>query len=134
MAHHHKSTDATECDGEQVLACAIVKPLGRGCDSEVVSEVAAFCVHPEYRGSGRGDSLLAYLGTLLALLQSVHSQKCLSPFKLHSLFGVYVAWYNPVGKSKLRMFICISHRCVENDVKATVSNIACFCEVRATSM
>ncbi|KAL3154263.1 hypothetical protein ABBQ32_013759 [Trebouxia sp. C0010 RCD-2024] len=44
-----------------VLACAMVKPLGAGCDNEVVSEVAAFCVHPDYRGSGRGDSLLAYL-------------------------------------------------------------------------
>lgn len=41
----------------------MVKPLGAGCDNEVVSEVAAFCVHPDYRGSGRGDSLLAYLGT-----------------------------------------------------------------------
>lgn len=46
----------------QVLACAMVKPLGAGCDNEVVSELAAFCVHPDYRGSGRGDSLLAYLG------------------------------------------------------------------------
>ena len=40
----------------------MVKLLGSGCDNEVVSELAAFCVHPDYRGSGRGDSLLAYLG------------------------------------------------------------------------
>ncbi len=40
----------------------MVKPLGPGCDNELVSELAAFCVHPDYRGSGRGDSLLAYLG------------------------------------------------------------------------
>ncbi len=46
----------------QVLGCAMVKPLGPGCDNELVSELAAFCVHPDYRGSGRGDSLLAYLG------------------------------------------------------------------------
>lgn len=45
----------------------MVKPLGAGCDNEVVSEVAAFCVHPDYRGSGRGDSLLAYLGDHLLL-------------------------------------------------------------------
>ena len=42
----------------------MVKLLGSGCDNEVVSELAAFCVHPDYRGSGRGDSLLAYLGQL----------------------------------------------------------------------
>ena len=48
----------------QVLGCAMVKPLGAGYDGELVSELAAFCVHPDYRGSGRGDSLLAYLGTL----------------------------------------------------------------------
>ena len=48
----------------QVLGSAMVKPLGPGCDSELVSELAAFCVHPDYRGSGRGDSLLAYLGDL----------------------------------------------------------------------
>lgn len=41
----------------------MVKPLGVGYDGETVSELAAFCVHPDYRGSGRGDSLLAYLGT-----------------------------------------------------------------------
>ncbi|DBA99769.1 TPA: hypothetical protein ACH3X3_012313 [Trebouxia sp. C0006] len=45
----------------KVLGCAMVKPLGPGCDNELVSELAAFCVHPDYRGSGRGDSLLAYL-------------------------------------------------------------------------
>lgn len=56
---NHKSVGIV---GWQVLGCAMVKPLGPGCDNELVSELAAFCVHPDYRGSGRGDSLLAYLG------------------------------------------------------------------------
>ena len=52
----------------------MVKPLGAGCDNEVVSELAAFCVHPDYRGSGRGDSLLAYLGEhTLPSSQHMHS-------------------------------------------------------------
>ena len=45
----------------KLLACATVKPLGRGRDGELVAEIAAFCVHPEYRGGGKGDSLLEYL-------------------------------------------------------------------------
>lgn len=70
----------------------MVKPLGAGCDNEVVSEVAAFCVHPDYRGSGRGDSLLAYLGTtsssasVLACLLA-----CLAPF------GICVTSQPPLG-------------------------------------
>ncbi len=64
--------------GWQVLGCAMVKPLGPGCDNELVSELAAFCVHPDYRGSGRGDSLLAYLGAsqltvLLHMLSPCHA-------------------------------------------------------------
>ncbi|KAL4539039.1 hypothetical protein Ndes2437A_g02018 [Nannochloris sp. 'desiccata'] len=38
-----------------------VKPLGRGPAGESVAELAAFCVHPDYRGGGKGDSLLEYL-------------------------------------------------------------------------
>lgn len=60
----------------QVLGCAMVKPLGAGYDGELVSELAAFCVHPDYRGSGRGDSLLAYLGVppcQLAAAQCAHN-------------------------------------------------------------
>lgn len=57
----------------QVLACAMVKPLGAGCDNEVVSELAAFCVHPDYRGSGRGDSLLAYLGDLIIIMNNAYT-------------------------------------------------------------
>ena len=45
----------------KLLACATVKPLGVGPAGESVAEVAAFCVHPEYRGGGKGDSLLEYL-------------------------------------------------------------------------
>ena len=45
----------------KLLACATVKPLGKGPVGESVAEVAAFCVHPEYRGGGKGDSLLEYL-------------------------------------------------------------------------
>ena len=42
----------------------MVKPLGRDAEGNKVSELAAFCVHPSYRGSGRGDSMLDYLGDL----------------------------------------------------------------------
>lgn len=45
----------------KLLACATVKPLGRGPAGESVAELAAFCVHPDYRGGGKGDSLLEYL-------------------------------------------------------------------------
>lgn len=68
----------------QVLACAMVKPLGAGCDNEVVSELAAFCVHPDYRGSGRGDSLLAYLGNHHPSRQSCTQVVSMSG---HKLFG-----------------------------------------------
>jgi len=47
----------------KVLACATVKPLGLGNGGEEVAELAAFCVHPDYRGGGKGDSLLEYLET-----------------------------------------------------------------------
>ena len=59
----------------------MVKLLGAGCDNEVVSELAAFCVHPDYRGSGRGDSLLAYLGQFSSLLSS-----CFEEEPLYSCF------------------------------------------------
>ena len=42
----------------------MVKPLGRDGEGNKVSELAAFCIHPSYRGSGRGDSMLDYLGKL----------------------------------------------------------------------
>lgn len=45
----------------QVLACVLVQPLGQSRDSVQCGELAAFCVHPSYRGSGRGDSLLDYV-------------------------------------------------------------------------
>ena len=61
----------------------MVKPLGSGCDNEVVSELAAFCVHPDYRGTGRGDSLLAYLGTSpSSLLIPLPVHPCLLPVLL----------------------------------------------------
>ena len=44
----------------QVLGCVMVKPVGIDSQGKHVSELAAFCVHPSYRGSGRGDSLLEY--------------------------------------------------------------------------
>lgn len=53
----------------EVLACALVKPLGEGADGVEVCELGAFCVHPAFRGAGRGDSMLDYLGTLAC---SVH--------------------------------------------------------------
>ena len=48
-------------DAPQVLACALLQPLGMCEDGAQCGELAAFCVHPAYRGSGRGDSLLDYV-------------------------------------------------------------------------
>ncbi len=45
----------------QVLACALLHELGASSDGVQCGELAAFCVHPSYRGSGRGDSLLDYV-------------------------------------------------------------------------
>lgn len=45
----------------EILACAMVRPLGSNDDAENVAELGAFCVHPEYRGGGKGDTLLEYL-------------------------------------------------------------------------
>ena len=42
----------------QLLACALLVELGASLDGVECGELAAFCVHPSYRGSGRGDSLL----------------------------------------------------------------------------
>lgn len=39
----------------------MVQPLGQSEDGAECGELAAFCVHPSYRGSGRGDSLLDYV-------------------------------------------------------------------------
>jgi len=46
----------------QLLGCALLAPLGEAPDGARTAEIAAFCVAPEYRGSGRGDTLLDYLG------------------------------------------------------------------------
>ena len=46
----------------KLLACAMLRPLGQGPDGVSCAELAAFCVHSAYRGSGRGDSLLDFLG------------------------------------------------------------------------
>ena len=46
----------------KLLACAHVRSLGRSESTGLmVSELSAFCVHPDYRGSGKGDSLLQYV-------------------------------------------------------------------------
>ncbi|KAK9916644.1 hypothetical protein WJX75_005288 [Coccomyxa subellipsoidea] len=45
----------------KVLACALLQELGASADGVECGELAAFCVHPSYRGSGRGDSLLDYV-------------------------------------------------------------------------
>ena len=45
----------------QLLACALLVELGASLDGVECGELAAFCVHPSYRGSGRGDSLLDYV-------------------------------------------------------------------------
>jgi len=47
----------------RVLACAQLRDLGASESGqfEHVAEVAAFCVHTEFRGTGRGDSLLDWV-------------------------------------------------------------------------
>lgn len=45
----------------QLLGCALLAPLDRAPDGVRCAEVAAFCVAPEFRGTGRGDTLLDYL-------------------------------------------------------------------------
>ena len=45
-----------------MLGCAAVKPLGRNAAGQAVAELGAFVVHPAYRGGGKGDSMLLYLG------------------------------------------------------------------------
>ncbi|CAL5225511.1 g8341 [Coccomyxa viridis] len=45
----------------KVLACVLLLPLGPSEDGTQCGELAAFCVHPSYRGAGRGDSLLDYV-------------------------------------------------------------------------
>ena len=45
----------------QLLSCAMVRPLGLNDMNESVAELGAFCVHPEYRGGGKGDTLLEFV-------------------------------------------------------------------------
>ena len=45
----------------QILACVLLQDLGNSADGTRCGELAAFCVHPSHRGSGRGDSLLDYV-------------------------------------------------------------------------
>jgi len=44
-----------------VLGCALLLDLGAAPDGPRCGELAAFCVSPAYRGSGRGDALLDYV-------------------------------------------------------------------------
>ena len=71
----------------KLLACAMLRPLGQSDDGVGCAEIAAFCVHPAYRGSGRGDSLLDFLGVrvtrtglhgqcLLAQPQAISDRMC----------------------------------------------------------
>ena len=46
----------------QLLGCALLAPLDAAPDGARCAEIAAFCVAPEFRGTGRGDTLLEYLG------------------------------------------------------------------------
>lgn len=48
----------------QLLGCALLAPLDMAPDGARCAEIAAFCVAPEFRGTGRGDTLLEYLGAL----------------------------------------------------------------------
>lgn len=47
----------------RLIACAQLKPLGRAVGGAYgsVAEVAGFAVHPDFRGAGRGDSLLDWI-------------------------------------------------------------------------
>ena len=49
-----------ERDGA-VIGCAQLAPLGSSPDGATCAELAAFCIAPAYRGSGRGDALLDYV-------------------------------------------------------------------------
>ena len=59
----HSPSDADELGAAraQVLACALLQDLGAAPDGPRCGELAAFCVSPAYRGSGRGDALLDYV-------------------------------------------------------------------------
>jgi len=45
----------------KILACATMRNLGADAAGKEVAELAAFAVHPGYRGGGKGDSLLEFL-------------------------------------------------------------------------
>jgi amino-acid N-acetyltransferase len=49
-----------ERDGA-LIGCAQLAPLGPSPDGASCAELAAFCIAPAYRGSGRGDALLDYV-------------------------------------------------------------------------
>ena len=61
---HHQHGKLWSCltpETAQVLACALLHDLGAADDGIRCGELAAFCVDPAFRGSGRGDSLLDYV-------------------------------------------------------------------------
>jgi amino-acid N-acetyltransferase len=47
----------------RIISCAQLKPLGKAINGayESVAEIAGFAVHPDFRGVGRGDSLLDWI-------------------------------------------------------------------------
>ena len=45
----------------RIIACAQLKPLGAAAAFASVAEVASFAVHRDFRGVGRGDSLLDWV-------------------------------------------------------------------------
>lgn len=45
----------------ELLACAYAQPLGKNEHGQAIAELGAFCVHPGYRGGGKGDTLLQFL-------------------------------------------------------------------------
>lgn len=50
------------CRESKVFGCAQLKSLGIDASGRRVTELAAFCIDPAFRGAGRGDSLLEYCG------------------------------------------------------------------------
>ena len=70
----------------KLLACAMLRPLGQSDDGVGCAEIAAFCVHPAYRGSGRGDSLLDFLG-VFAMMPTLACSLRAQPQAIHMSFG-----------------------------------------------
>lgn len=50
---------------EKILGCVALKDLNM--DSQIV-EIASFCIHPDFRGCGKGDVLLQYVEQVILII------------------------------------------------------------------